>query len=102
MSKLETLTSNLVDVYAKKLNDQQRQELLEALDVLAKDARYNVFKNTFPSDGPYSIYKYAKFKEMFDATANYSEVAAISGNRTGKSVAGSYITTCHATGLYPD
>ena len=91
-----------MDVYAHRLDEQQRRELLEALDVLAKDAKYNMFKNTFPDDGPMAITHYQKFMDMFNATAEYTEVAAICGNRTGKSVAGSYMTTCHATGVYPD
>jgi len=91
-----------VQVYAEKLSEQQRLELIDALDVLAKDAKYNVFKNTFPSDGQLSIHAYPKHKEFFAATADYTEVAMVAGNRVGKSIAGAYCATCHATGLYPD
>jgi len=99
--EFDQLTNSLCDVYAERLNAQQKAELLEALDVLARDAKYNVFNNTFPDEGKLSIHAYARFKEMFDATALHTIVAAISANRTGKSVAGSFITTCHATGIYP-
>lgn len=102
MSRLETLTKNLVDIYAKKLDDQQRMELLEALDVLAKDAKYNVFKNTYPDSGEFSIHKYNLHKDFFNAGSQFIERAMIAGNRVGKSVAGAFETTCHATGLYPD
>ena len=100
--QLDEITASLLDVYAKKLDSQQRAEMLEALDVLARDAKYNVFKNTFPEDGKYSIHAYPKHKEFFDASATYTESAFIAGNRTGKSVAGAYLTVCHATGIYPD
>ena len=102
MSRLEDLTKNLVDVYAQRLNDQQRMDMIESLDVLAKYAKYNVFKNTFPADGPHAMSCYSKHKAFFDAGATYNERAMIAGNRTGKSVAGAYETTCHATGLYPE
>lgn len=84
MSRLDILTKSLVDTYAKKLDDQQKKDLLDALDVLAKDAKYNVFGNTFPDTGEFSIHKYPKHKEFFDATANYTEVAMVAGNRVGK------------------
>ena len=81
MSRLEDLTKNLVDVYAKRLNDQQRMDLIESLDILAKDAKYNVFKNTFPTDGPHSMSCYSKHKAFFDAGATYNKRAMIAGNR---------------------
>ena len=102
MSLLDSLTNSLVDTYAKKLNEQQRKELLDALDVVAKDRKYNVFKNTFPKEGPYAVGLYPKHKAFFDAGRTYKERGLIAGNRTGKSIAGAYETTCHATGIYPD
>ena len=102
MSRLDELTRSLVDTYAKKLNDQQKRELMEALNVLAKDAKYNVFKNTFPATGEYSYDKYPKHTAFFSAGATFTERAFIAGNRTGKSVAGGFETVCHATGVYPD
>lgn len=102
MSRLDLLTKSLVDTYATKLDEQQRADLLASLDVLAKDAKYNIFRNTFPDDGPYSIHAYAKHKEFFAAGAEYQERGCIAGNRVGKSVMGAFETTCHATGVYPD
>jgi phage terminase large subunit-like protein len=101
LSILDDLTKNLVDIYSNKLNEQQRADLLESLDVLAKDQKYNVFKNTFPDTGPYSIHNYPKHKEFMNAGATYTERGAIAANRVGKSVTGAFETTCHATGIYP-
>ena len=98
----DQLTNSLVDTYARKLSEQQKAELLGALDVLAKDAKYNVFKNTFPKDGKFKIDAYPKHKEFFNAGHEFTERCFLAGNRTGKSVAGAYETTCHATGIYPD
>lgn len=102
MSLLDTLTKSLIDTYANKLDEQQRRDLLESLDVLAKDAKYNQFKNTFPIEGQYSFDKYPKHAAFFAAGDTFMERAFIAGNRTGKSIAGAFETVCHATGIYPD
>ena len=102
MSLLDTLTKSLVDTYTKALNEQDRLTLLEALDVVAKDKKYNRFNNIFPKDGEYSFDKYPKHIEFFNAGVKYKERGFIAGNRTGKSEAGAFETTCHATGIYPD
>ena len=74
MSRLEDLTKSLVDVYANRLDDQQRIELLEALDIIAYDAKYNVYGNTFPAEGPLSYDKYPKHMEFFAAGAEAAGV----------------------------
>ena len=102
MSKLDQLTKSLVETYANKLEQQQKDELMLALEVLSKDLKYNVFGNTFPLEGEYSKDKYPKHMEFFQAGLTYTERAFIAGNRTGKSIAGAFETTCHATGMYPD
>lgn len=51
--------------------------------------------------GEFSIDKLPKHKAFFEATAKYSEVCFLAGNRVGKSLAGAYMMACHLTGIYP-
>lgn len=102
MNILDTLTKSLVDVYANKLSEQERETLIECLEVLASDQKYNKFKNFFPDEGEYRRALYPKHIEFFDAGKTYTERGFIAGNRVGKSEAGCYETVCHATGLYPE
>ena len=102
MSILDTLTKSLVDVYANKLSEQERETLIECLEVLASDQKYNKFKNFFPDEGEYRRELYQKHIEFFNAGAEWKERTFLAANRVGKSEAGAYETTCHATGLYPD
>ena len=102
MSLLDSLTKSLVEVYASSLNEQEQKELIEALEVLASDEKYNMFKNTFPDEGPYRRELYKKHLEFFAAGAKYRERAVISSNRSGKTIAAIYEVVCHATGLYPE
>lgn len=99
---LDTLTKSLVDVYTKQLSKQEQDTLIECLQVLADDKKYNKFRNMFPDEGEFSWDKYPKHTDFFDAGATYKERAFIAGNRTGKSEAGCFETVCHATGLYRD
>lgn len=46
--------------------------------------------------------KYPKHLEFFEAGAKYRERCFMAGNRIGKTTTGSFETTCHLTGLYPD
>lgn len=101
MSLLEGLTKSLVESYAEKLNDQEKKELIDALEIIANDEKYNVFKNTFPDEGSLSYKAYSKHVSFFKAGAKYRERCVLSSNRSGKTVAAVYEATCHATGLYP-
>jgi len=101
--QLEDITATLLDVYAKKLDAQQRQEMLEALDVLARDAKYNVFKNTFPNDASkFCIDAYPRHHDFFNAGEQFTERCFLASNRSGKSVSGAFEVTSHASGVYPD
>lgn len=75
---------------------------MQALEVLANDKKYNKFQNFFPKEGEYRAELYPKHMKFFQAGASYRERAFIAGNRVGKTEAGAYEVTCHATGLYPD
>lgn len=45
--------------------------------------------------------KYARHLEFFSRGATYRERCFMAANRVGKTVSGSFETTCHLTGLYP-
>lgn len=102
MSILDTLTKSLVDVYSSRLNDQEQKELIQCLEVLADDQKYNKFQNAFPDKGEFSRDKYPKQLQFFKAGKTFKERGFIAANRVGKSDAGMYECTAHATGLYPD
>lgn len=102
MSLLDGLTKSLVEVYSSKLSKQEQEVLIECLQVLADDQKYNKFKNYFPDTGEFSRDKYPKQVSFFKAGSTYKERGFIAANRVGKSDAGCYETVCHATGLYPE
>ena len=102
MSLLDGLTKSLIEVYSKELSEKDQKELLECLEILDKDKKYNQFRDMFPAQGEYSKDKYPKHIQFFNAGSKYKERGFIAANRIGKSVAGAFETTCHATGIYPD
>jgi hypothetical protein len=73
MSVLDQLTKGLVETYLTKLSEQEQKELIEALEVVANDEKYNKFKNMFPEEGPFRIELYPKHKTFFSAGAKYRE-----------------------------
>ena len=101
MSRLDELTKSLVSVYLKDLNQAQQDDIMSALQVLANDQKYNKFKNYFPDVGEFRRELYPKHIAFFNAGSKYKQRGFIAGNRTGKSEAGAYEVTCHATGEYP-
>lgn len=60
----------------------------------------NVIQTYF--DTPAIRAEYAKQLQWFKHGAVHNECALFGGNRSGKTVAGCYQDTLHATGLYPD
>jgi phage terminase large subunit-like protein len=83
----------------EELQDLDLDQLLEAE---AEWLRYNQLEQIYSEDGPFGISKYAKHREIFEATAKYDHVCAMGGNGTGKTYGiGGYLTTLHLTGLYP-
>jgi len=102
MSRLDELTKSLVDVYSKHLTPSQQTELIEALEIVAHEKKYNRFGSFFPETGQYRRALYQKHVDFFNAGADYRQRAFIAGNRVGKSEAGCFETVCHATGQYPD
>ena len=102
MSLLDTLTKSLLSVYTEKLNAKQQEELIQCLDVLANDVKYNKFRNIFPEEGELRRELYKKHWQFFNAGSKYRERFFLACNRGGKSEAGAFEITCHATGMYRD
>lgn len=102
MSKLSELTRGLVSLYAEKLSKQEQEMLMQAVNVLAEDQKYNKFANYFPDTGEFARHLYPKHTELFDAGREWTERAFIAANRAGKSEAGAFEITCHSTGMYPN
>jgi phage terminase large subunit-like protein len=46
--------------------------------------------------------KYAKQMQWFEECSRFNECALFGGNRSGKTIAGTYQDTLHLTGLYPE
>lgn len=99
---VDDFTKNLINLYANNLSQQEQLELLKALEIVANDEKYNRFRDMFPVIGEYSRDKYPKHIEILNASSLYRELAMLGGNRSGKTRLGAYITTMHATGIYPD
>lgn len=53
-------------------------------------------------DTPQIRAKYLKQVEFFRLGIDFQERALFGGNRSGKTIAGTYEDTCHLTGIYPD
>lgn len=64
-------------------------------------AERNKIASYFPDHGPLRRELYPKQIEFFAAGATYKERMLMAANRCGKSEAGAYEVTCHATGVYP-
>jgi len=102
MGRLDDMTAKLVDQMSKKLSRQEQETLMESLEVLAADKKYNKFRNIFPDEGVHRRELYQKHLAFFEAGKTYQERAFIAANQVGKSEAGAYEFTCHATGNYPE
>lgn len=76
-------------------------ELLELLENEVNTIKYNKIDTIFPDTGPYRRELYVAHMKFIAASSHYSQLAFIAGNRTGKTMVGAYIMTCHLTGLYP-
>ena len=55
----------------------------------------------YPPEGPHRRELYIKHCVFFAAGDEFNERALLGGNRSGKTLAGAYETTCHLTGKYP-
>lgn len=55
----------------------------------------------FPDSGPFRRELYPKHTAFMNASANYSQLAFIAANRTGKTLTGAVLMSYHLTGDYP-
>jgi phage terminase large subunit-like protein len=84
--------------------DQDYEAALDArTDVLFEMKRRfgQKFHAYFPDEGPLRRELYPRHMELFAAGAEYAERLFMAANRVGKTDAGAYEVTCHATGIYP-
>lgn len=91
----------LTDAEIAALDEGSVRELYAAILAEERAEKYDQFRNLFPETGPLSYRNYPKHLEFFTAGASYSERCFMAANRVGKTIAGAYELTCHATGEYP-
>ena len=83
------------------LNRDDTIKLIQTLEEIERRESRNVFSTLYPDTGPLRRELYPKHTEFFALGKDYNERALFGGNRSGKTLAGCYETTCHLTGLYP-
>lgn len=76
-------------------------ELVTLLETEVERIKYNRIDTIFPDTGPYRRELYQAHIKFINASRQYSQLAFIAANRTGKTLTGAYIMTCHLTGIYP-
>ncbi len=98
-SSLSELASKLPDL--KKLTAKQKIALINIIKEIKKRKKYKL-NELFPDDGPFARHGYTKHLSFFSDGAFYGSRLFMAGNRVGKTIAGTYEDTLHATGLYPE
>lgn len=81
-----------------------REELIEFLAItqeLERRANAKDISKFYPDDGPLRRELYPRHLAFFKAGVEHRERCLMGGNRSGKTIAGSYETALHVTGLYP-
>ena len=82
-----------------EINKLQKLTILfDQYNKLGKEAGINKW---FVPGTPFGIEHCGKHKAFFEAGAKYNERTFMAGNRCGKSIAGAFEASCHATGVYP-
>lgn len=94
--------TELILQFGQELSKEQQVELIQTLEALSALQKRKKFQTYFPDTGEFARELYPKHLEFFDAGSKYREKLIMAANRIGKTIAGAYETTCHATGLYPD
>ena len=83
-------------------SDEELVERIKIREELARREKCQKLFTYYPDQGPLRRELYAKHLQFFEAGSIHQERAAIAGNRTGKTIMGSYETTLHLTGEYPN
>lgn len=107
MQDLESLPENFNELTGK-LRDPKRHEAEELLQIVRLLNQYEESTRTagvnrwFVPGTPFGIDKLHKHRAFFEAGRDYGERLFMAANRTGKTVAGAFEASLHATGDYPD
>lgn len=80
---------------------ETRTVLERALAEMRRRALPRKMDDYFLDEGPFRRALYPKHIEFFAAGARFKERLFMAANRVGKSDAGAFEVTCHATGIYP-
>ena len=83
------------------LNAANKRALIAVIKEREKRKKYKLY-SFFPDDGPFARHGYTKHLSFFADGKFYGSRLFMAGNRVGKTIAGTYEDTLHATGLYPD
>jgi len=102
LGKLHKLKRYLTPERLSKLDDLKRHELETLIRTLETRKKQRKFFQMYPDDGPYAREGYPKHIHFMNATSKYRELCFLAGNRVGKTITGSYLTTVLTTGLYPE
>lgn len=105
-SNLDGEVSDNVKRFLPKVNKSTANASVMAETLMLLDKYESLLEQSgvykwFQDGGPFSIDKCPKHKVFFDAGSTYHERCFMAANRSGKSIAGAYEVSCHATGVYP-
>lgn len=84
------------------LSQQDKERLLKLLKEQENRNKYSGHKKWFKPGTIASIENLPKHAAFFAAGAKHQERLLMGGNRTGKTIGGSYESSVHLTGQYPD
>ncbi|WP_227526420.1 terminase large subunit domain-containing protein [Psychrobacter sp. Marseille-P5312] len=101
MSMLLDCSAESLKALLPGLNAANKRALIAVIKEREKRKNYKLY-SFFPNDGPFARHGYTKHLSFFKDGAFYGSRLFMAGNRVGKTIAGTYEDTLHATGLYPD
>jgi len=101
MTTLASCSAADLNNYLPFLDTGQKLDLVAILEE-RKRRDGSRLHTLFPDDGPFARHGYKKHLSFFTDGAYFGSRLFMAGNRVGKTIAGTYEDTLHATGLYPD
>lgn len=108
MSQLDSLRFEDIDAHEASsiikvgANVQDVAKILKYYNLLKEEQKHAGFRRWFVPGTTYAINELPKHKAFLFAGKDYRQRYFSAANRTGKTIAGAYECTLHATGLYPD
>ena len=100
-SMLLNYSAESLKAYLPGLSAKNKRALIKVIKERQKREQYKLY-SYFPDDGPFARHGYTKHLSFFSDGAYYGSRLFMAGNRVGKTIAGTYEDTLHATGLYPE